>query len=189
MDLADPVIANHHHKQRFVARVCTVAERPRVHDTPDPKATLWSLFAAKEAAYKVAVKLGYQPGFAHRAFEVAADLRSVRYREHVFALSIDVTDERVHAVAATSAGDITSDVAPAPAALSAGAAVRELLCAAVGRALACEPGELAVVRPRLAGSWDGFAPPHVVRCGEAVAVDVSLSHDGRFVAFAFAATS
>jgi len=184
VDLGDPAIADHHENDRFIARVCTEAERARVTAAEDPKRLLWTLFAAKEAAYKVAAKLGRAPGFAHRSFEVAADLTSVRYGDLDLHLSVDVTDGWVHAIASTGAEPVTAAAMTAPPGEHPSIAARRLLCEAVAEQIKCSPAELQVVRERVPGSWDGFGPPLVHRAGEPVDVDVSLSHDGRFVAFA-----
>ncbi len=58
--------------------------------------SLWTLFAAKEAAYKVVVKIGEAPGFAHRRFEVRPDSAAVRYGDRELILDVDADAERVH---------------------------------------------------------------------------------------------
>jgi len=58
---------------RFVARVFTARERELVARSPDPDHTLWMLWAAKEAAYKVAKKLSPAAIFAHARYEVVPD--------------------------------------------------------------------------------------------------------------------
>ena len=64
VDLRDPDIARHHERSRFVARVCTPDEVARVAASDDPHRVLWTLFAAKEAGFKVVAKL--TPGIASR---------------------------------------------------------------------------------------------------------------------------
>ncbi len=184
VDLGDPAIADHHENERFVARVCTNEERARVAAADDPRALLWTLFAAKEAAYKVVVKLGRAPGFAHRKFEISPDATSVRYGDLELHLSVDSNAERIHAIASTGTEPVTSAATPTPPGEHPGVAARRLLCEALAEQLQCEPGELEVVRPRVPASWDGFGPPRVHRANEPIDADVSLSHDGRFVAFA-----
>lgn len=62
--------------------------------------------------------------------------------------------------------------------------VRQLLLAQLGGA-----DELEVVHRPVPRSWDGFGPPMVLRQGAREEVDVSLSHDGRYAAWAFIPTS
>lgn len=175
VDLGDPQIAAHHLRPRFVARVCSEEERARVRDAQ----SLWSLFAAKEAAYKALVKLGFEPGFAHREIVVAADLRSVRWRDVTLRLHVEATGERVHAVAWEGEAEPSWGIEQtADPDLSASA--RALLCGALARG----GRELSVLRDPREGSWDGFGPPRLVSRGEPIDVDVSLSHDGRFVGYA-----
>jgi phosphopantetheinyl transferase (holo-ACP synthase) len=204
VDLADPAIARHHENERFAARVCSEDERRRVVTARD----LWSLFAAKEAAYKALVKLGESPGFGHRAIRVAPDLASVTWRELRLTLRVTGDRDHVHAVAWSE-----DAVGPAPIARvvriedsrhgegksgSEGASegqgrgaseseserARAVLCDLVATALGCAPGELAIVRDPSPGTWDGYGPPRVLRGGSPIDADVSLSHDGAFVAAA-----
>ncbi len=178
VDLADPAIAERHRRERFVARVCAPAELDRVRSARD----LWTLFAAKEAGYKALVKLGHAPGFGHRVIVVAPDLASVEWRGHRLRLRIERDEQCVHAVAWS--GEAAPLAARDRAAEGEGQAARRLACGLAARAAGCEGSRLAVVRDRVAGAWDGYGPPYVERAGRRLPVDVSLSHDGRFVAAA-----
>lgn len=184
VDLDDPAIAEHHLRARFVERVCTESERAALATAADPKRALWSLFAAKEAAYKVAIKLGLEPGFAHRRFVVEG--ATVRYAEHVLSLRVDDGEGWVHATVTTHGPAAVSTVELLQVGGDASAHARDALLRAIadrlGRTVAKRA--LAVVRDPRPGSWDGFGPPRVTGDGEPLAVDVSLSHDGRFVGFA-----
>ncbi len=181
VDLADPAIARHHHRERFVARICSEKERPLVATARD----LWGLFAAKEAAYKALVKLGDSPGFGHRAIVVAPDLASVAWRGRCLALQVTGDAEHVHAVAWTEGWRPISRVVRAEgAARSEGERARAALRELVAMAIGCVPEELEVVRDPAVGAWDGYGPPRLVRSATPVDADVSLSHDGRYVAAA-----
>jgi phosphopantetheinyl transferase (holo-ACP synthase) len=163
VDLGGPAIDRLH--ARFIERVCTAEEQRAIAESPDPKRRLWTLFAAKEAAYKAAVKLGLDPGFAHRRFVVSSDLDRVDFGEHTFALRVIDGEDWVHAIV----GDATIT------GVERGESAREPLLRALGMT------HLGIEREPRAGSWDGFGPPRVAGAPE---VDVSLSHDGRFAAFA-----
>jgi phosphopantetheinyl transferase (holo-ACP synthase) len=181
VDLADPAIARHHEDTRFVARVCGDDERARVTTAR----ALWTLFAAKEAAYKALMKLGESPGFGHRAIRVAPELDVVSWGKQRLRLTVTGDSEHVHAVAWTDAS--RTPVARAGR-LQAGEGesegARRVLRALAAEALGCNPDALAVLRDPAPGAWDGFSPPRLERSGERVDADVSLSHDGRFVAAA-----
>lgn len=181
VDLTDPGIARHHENRRFVERVCSEAERPRVTTASD----LWSLFAAKEAAYKALVKMGCSPGFGHRALGVAPDFASVAWKDRRLALVVAVAFDYVHAVAWTTGPEplsrvVKADGPPGGESERARAVLRNLLATALG----CAPGAIEVVRDPIPGSWDGYGPPRVTRAGAPIDADVSLSHDGPFVAAA-----
>jgi phosphopantetheinyl transferase (holo-ACP synthase) len=181
VDLTDPAIVRHHENDRFVERVCSDEERSRVATARD----LWSLFAAKEAAYKAAVKLGGSPGFGHRSIHVAADLASVAWRDLRLALEVTGGPDHVHAVAWTEGTRPLTRVVRTKGSRQgeserARTALRELLSAALG----CPADEFEVVRDASPGSWDGYGPPRVLHAGAKIDADVSLSHDGHFVAVA-----
>jgi phosphopantetheinyl transferase (holo-ACP synthase) len=181
VDLTDPGIVRHHENRRFVERVCSENERARVTTARQ----LWSLFAAKEAAYKALVKVGGEPGFGHRSIEVAPDFASVTWRDLRLDLSVTGDLDHVHAVAWTEGARPLVRVMRATGAQqgeSAGA--RALLRELLSTALGCRPEAIEVVRDPSPGSWDGYGPPRVLRDGGPVDTDVSLSHDGRFVAAA-----
>jgi phosphopantetheinyl transferase (holo-ACP synthase) len=184
VDLDEPAIATTHLRERFVARVCDASERDALARAPHPKVLLWSFFAAKEAAYKVVAKLGPPPPFAHRRFVVALDLRSVSFGSFSFRLKIEVEATYVHAVATTDVEFPLHAVANVPEGADLGVEARGLLRTSIARRLGWRESDLAVVRPPRAESFDGLAPPALLREGRPTGIDVSLSHDGRYVAFA-----
>jgi hypothetical protein len=65
-----------------------------------------------------------------------------------------------------------------------GIAARRLLSTSLARHLGCSPAMLAVVRDPEPDAWDDLGPPRLLWYGVPLPTDVSLSHDGRFVAFA-----
>lgn len=185
VDLGDATIAQHHRRLRFVERVLGEHERAALAASTEPHALLWSFFAAKEAAFKVVSKLFGPVVFAHRRFVVATDLGSVRYGSVELAAAVGVEGHAVHAVV------WHGDAAPPIRALAAldgsrdaSQAARRLLCERASRRLGVPAADLAVARSELPGSWDGFGPPELLLRGVPVDGDVSLSHDGRWVACA-----
>ncbi len=187
IDLSDPSIAMSHTRARVVERVCCDLERAALGAATDPKRLLWSFFAAKEAAYKVvASSVTPPPAFAYRQFVVSPDLRSVTYEDRVFALQIEGDDRYLHAVAWTGRGAWLAGCGLVEAGTSPSDEARRRLCAAVAPWLGCDRESLRIVRPPAPGSWDGFAPPMLLREGRPSGVNVSLTHDGRFAGFAAA---
>lgn len=185
VDLGDARTATAHLRPRFVARVCSQAERARVEVAARPRVLLWSLFAAKEAAFKAVSKRQPDIVFAHGRFEVAEDLRSVRYLDSTLSLRVRQLGACVHAVALL--GGVTTvvhTVQQVTTETNLSEAVRALARGRLAAALSCPEAALAIDRPALPGSWTGRGPPRLLRDGELVGGDISLSHDGRFVAFA-----
>ena len=101
------------------------------------------------------------------------------------ALRIIVTDDYVHALAVTGDGDIAAlvhrvDVVDAGKnAGGASAFVRRQLLVEIARRLECPIGDLAIRKERL-----GPGAPSVFLRDQPLAAEISLSHDGRFTAFA-----
>lgn len=184
VDLGDAAIAAAPLRERYVRRVLTDAECARLEKAADPKALFWAHFAAKEATYKAVAQVRPAPGFAHRRFLVAEDLASVRFDDLVLSSKVEVSAERVHAVAWLGEAPELAAVACIGDGADPGVAARTALCAALSERLGCALSELAVVRDAVPGSWDGYGPPRVEREGRPVPASVSLSHDGRFVAYA-----
>jgi phosphopantetheinyl transferase (holo-ACP synthase) len=184
VDLDEPDARGAHLRERLVHRVLTESERARLASSTAPHALFWMFFAAKEAAYKVVTKLRSDAVFAHRAFEVGPELEHVRYAELHLSLRSRIACDHVSALAWTAEEPTLYGVERIPERTDASLASRAALITALADRLGCARAELSVVRPALPGSWGGFGPPRVVRHGEPLAVDVSLSHDGRYAAFA-----
>jgi phosphopantetheine--protein transferase-like protein len=172
--------------ERFVERVFNELERSLIAAAGDRAAMLWSFFAAKEAGYKVVSKIRPGIAFAHRRFEVGPGLDALTYDDVTLRLWIDRTSDRVHAVACTHDGAPFAAASTVPRGADPGVAARDLLKTAVAARIGCSAGDLAIVRDKVDGSWDGFGPPRLFRGGRPIGADVSLSHDGGFVAFAAA---
>jgi hypothetical protein len=182
VDLGDPANASPH--ARFVERVFAESERAAIAGSRDPSLLTWSFFAAKEAAFKVACKMGPRPVFAHRRFVVDPSLGSVRFADLTLRLRIEREQDCLHALAWTE-GECPFGIATAvDRGHDLGIAARRLVATSLARRLRCSPAMLAIVRDPAPEAWDSLGPPRLLRYGVPVPFDVSLSHDGRFVAFA-----
>lgn len=178
----DPHIAAHHLKRRFVDRVCSPGEAGRVRASREPGLLLWSLWAAKEAAYKAVVKLRPGTPFAHRRFVVAESLAAVRYEDLQLSLELEANEEWVHAVARTGETAVLSSVERKEDGADQKEAVRALAIEALAARFDLPRDCLEIVRRSNAGGRPG--PPELLMEGQPTGVDISLSHDGPFVAFA-----
>jgi phosphopantetheinyl transferase (holo-ACP synthase) len=189
---------------RFDARVFAAEERAALAASPSPHRLRWILWAAKEAAYKVARKLDASTVFSPSRFVVRVESNVVEHEARRYRLQVLQTSDWVHALACDDVGrgfhppptgpsgpvqrgDLKARIfsgAHAPLGVpwkarptSFSLAVREIALDALAAALDEEPRELAIVtRNRI---------PQVERRGAPAPVDLSLSHHGRFVAYAF----
>ncbi len=68
VDLNETGVRGKFNDTRFTSRVFTESEQAFVKKSDTPDITLWSMWAAKESAYKVISKLRGTPVFSHRKF-------------------------------------------------------------------------------------------------------------------------
>jgi phosphopantetheinyl transferase (holo-ACP synthase) len=197
VDLAAPGNLGKSADGRFCGRVFTAEERALIAGAARPDTLLWAFWAAKEATYKAVSRGDPAVCSIPRQYRVFLDTgneagTAARLAGKVItprgelSLRVAVTADWVHALAAESEEDIEricqqvelregtgSDVNPS-------AFVREALLREIARFLDCAAGDLSVVKgPGAPGV------PCVLFRGRLLAVEVSLSHDGRFAAFAF----
>jgi len=180
---------------RFDARVFSERERALIAGNPS-QPLRWVLWAAKEAAYKAAKKLDRAMVWAPARFEVELDSRlggCVRHGERAFLLRVEQTSAYVHVLAQDSAAlaalrSAASDALHSAASNALHCGVAEHAspdASAEARAFACRTlaARLGISEARLAVAKNGRIP---VLCadGALASADLSLSHHGRFVAFA-----
>ena len=181
VDLADA--AGRH--PRFTARVFTPAERALMDADPVLCGVLW---AAKESAYKVAKKLDPRTIFAPRRFVVeldAANLGSVRVGGRRFSIVASVERAVCHVIACTElprgmivVSGLRRLVGDAREPLRPGSIARRFTIDEMTPWLGARAGDLELVSENRV--------PCFRLSGRPVPTDVSLSHHGRFVAFACA---
>ncbi|TFG62533.1 MAG: 4-phosphopantetheinyl transferase family protein [Gemmatimonadales bacterium] len=142
----------------------------------------WTLWAAKESVFKLIQQCDESISFRPRAFAVrieASDLAEVTYEGSVYPVDLDISKQRLHAVARTPETDVTpvSGVDrpnPIPTPSTASSLVRAQAVRAIGEHLGIAPEEIAI---------EGKIP-RATRNGRRLPVDISLSHHGRYVAHA-----
>jgi phosphopantetheinyl transferase (holo-ACP synthase) len=201
VDLQEPENQGKSRDDRFLARVFTVEERELITRAAAPDTLLWALWAAKEAAYK-AVSRG-DPSLCSipRRYPVHFDGGSVAVTKTAgagadgrltgrmitprgeLALRITVTNDYVHALAAGPDADFAGIIQRVDRIEDRGnsgdpsAFVRRQLLAEISRRLDCPLEDLAVRESA------GSGAPRVFLDGRPLALEISLSHDGRFTAF------
>lgn len=196
VDLLHPGVQPGAQHPRFDARVFSDGERRALARSSAPLRLRWTAWAAKEAAYKVMKKLDAETVWAPRRFVFHRESRTrgrVEYQGRSLVLHIDANRERIHVVAA---GPSRADAAQGAFAAECGDSAQGAFVAERGDA---DPSEavrrlaLSAILPRL--GLDAEAArierrrriPYLVHGGRTAAVDLSLSHHGRFVACAFRA--
>jgi phosphopantetheine--protein transferase-like protein len=197
VDLKDPENIGKSRDDRFLGRVFTAGERERIASAPSPDTLLWSLWAAKEAAYKAVSSADPAVCSIPRRYRVVLDAEdATRKIVHLtgkvitprgeLVLEISVSADWVHALAAGAEEALNrlcrrvERLEEGKGAVNPSAFVRGALIREIARRLDCAVGDLSVVK-----NQDGPGAPRVLFRGEMLAAEVSLSHDGRFAAFAF----
>ncbi|HEM47401.1 MAG TPA: 4-phosphopantetheinyl transferase family protein [Alphaproteobacteria bacterium] len=195
VDLEDPDNRPTAIHPRFDRRVFTDAELARLNDASDEDARhrlRWSLWAAKESALKYLRQIDARISWHPREFAVRVETTAVarvRHGDRELAVTLDVTSRRVHAVTPAGADDALTALhrvesgAP-PDAEEASTGVRRLAARATGRLLGIADEEITITGPGGRAAPRGADIPRALRGGERLAVDVSLSHDGRWLACA-----
>jgi phosphopantetheinyl transferase (holo-ACP synthase) len=189
VDLSDPDTDPATRHPRFDGRAFSAAERQLLAAEGDSNPLRWRLWAAKEAAYKVARRRDANAVFHPREFEVSVCSReraSVRWQHEVFSVRFESCSSIVHAIAVLEGISMDSTLARcrrlnpgdgaelSPADQSSGA--RSLAVGALS-------GWLGVAENRIEiRSREKI--PEVWIAGERSDVELSLSHHGHAVAFA-----
>ena len=197
VDLKDPENIGKSRDDRFLGRVFTAGERELIASVPSPDTLLWSLWAAKEAAYKAVSSADPAVCSIPHRYRVVleaedATRKIVRLAGKVITprgelvLEVAVSADWVHALAAGAEEALkricrrVKRLEGGKGAVNPSAFVRGALLREIARRLDCSVGDLSVVK-----NPDGLGAPRVLFRGDLLAAEVSLSHDGRFAAFAF----
>ena len=188
VDLGDPESRPEAIHARFDARVFTSDERKALSALASAHELRWTLWAAKESAYKVAKKLDPAVRFLPRDFvvrRIAEGRAVVMHKTGPFDVRLHRTDEWVSAVAILAAANAPWTHRPISTGIEClevpGAdpsrTVRESACAALALRMNLPPGQVLIAAARgiPVASWRNRRLP----------VDLSLSHHGRFVAWAW----
>jgi phosphopantetheine--protein transferase-like protein len=209
VDLTDPHNMGKSRNLRFVNRVFTPSEQRRIFHSANPDTMIWALWAGKEAAYKIISKCYPSASSAPRLYEVCLDCTDICTKADEFPseetaisgsvdtsygkihIRIFITHNYVHCVGATGPLETTdavvwhvdrishvSEASPAYESVFVRNALKKHLSAYVDE----RPENIEIRREK--GSH-GLKPPFVYVHGRRDEIDISLSHDGQFTAYAF----
>jgi phosphopantetheinyl transferase len=220
VDLLDRRCVGKVHDARFLTRVLNDVERAALATAPDPTATLWRLWTAKEATFKVVSKVrGAPPAFVHAAFrvdlpgpQVKSGIGNVEWEDISVFIHWHEMPGRIAALAWNGvaadgppewAWGTAADLDPEPTALMDelleklsererlpvhsrnSALVRLAARAALARALGVDEARIEVV---CGEGPKGRVPPEALIDGRSAPADVSLSHHGKWLAWAIRPT-
>ena len=178
VDLRDPETRDRH--PGFDARVFTPHERATLEASDDPHVMRQRLWAAKESAYKAARRGDRRVFFSPVRFEVTLRDPERGHVEHAsgrYEVRIARSGDCLHAVACRGADPDASERAIAEiAACPPGRAARRLALRALAPALGVEAADLGIGRRERI--------PTLELRGAPTGIPLTLSHHGRFAAFA-----
>lgn len=209
VDLTDPQNRGKSLDHRYVSRVLTPAERKRLDQFPEKDVLLWALWSGKEAAFKVLAKEDPALPFIPRAYEVHLDDYGLRGTstdagscnphvegvvltpEGTIPLQIYRRCTYIHALALSEGEEFFDyvfwrvEVLPEMKGVDSleveSRIVREALKRCVATHLGWNQKDMEIRRTET-GNRPG--PPRLYYQGKRTTLDLSLSHDGHFGAYA-----
>jgi len=193
VDLKEPANAGKSKDSRFLKKILTNAEIEFVQNAGDPDAALWSHWACKETAFKVIKKSRPDAAFLPRRWQVIFNKTQSKYSEgevivpgkgsvyirlfsnlqYVHCVGVDVLtalDKLIWNV----------DDLPEKEKINPSLYLRYCLGQSLARHFSLNFHHIKIKRTRKNGE---LQPPRVYVDGRETNIDISLSHDERFVAY------
>ena len=193
---------------RFLKKILTDTEIEQVKNSSHPDELLWSFWACKEAAYKVIQKQTSNAAFVPRRWSVGfhtfvnstVGLQTLRknYRDGaVWVPDFDAVYFRLfnfpsylHCIAADAAGALNHIMAyvdrmpdqESSAGADPSLFVRLRMIHSLAVALYIPEKDLQIIRDTENG---GLTPPRLYISGVPSGIEISISHDGQYVAYAY----
>jgi phosphopantetheinyl transferase (holo-ACP synthase) len=195
VDLREPANAEKSRESRFLKKILTNAEIEFVQNAKNPDLALWSHWACKETAYKVVKKSLSDAAFLPRQWQVTFNKResihsdgevTIPGHDSVY-IRLFSNSNYVHCVGAdvlTSLDKLiwSVEALPEEERINPSLYLRNCLGQSLAKHFSLNSHNIKIKRTRENGE---IQPPHVYLNGSKTDIDISLSHDGRFVAYAF----
>lgn len=183
MDLKNPQSQKKSDNEKFLNRVCIQHEKKLITSSDTPHIMLWTLWSIKEATYKIAEKIALASGFTPTRYR-CEQLTEGSWQCNFLDLSVNVhvtaTEDFVHALGVndmTMWNKVDYSISQLPIGISESKAVRD----SAYQLLARRGMELCNIVRRCENGK--FLPPQLFdNNGLLKGSDITLSHDGRFVA-------
>ena len=207
VDLKTPHALMKSRDLRFVRRICTTNEQTLVKKAAHQDRMLWSLWAAKEASFKAMLKrnpcissIPRQHSITLLNPEMLGDKKRVRCwgfadtpGTHI-RIMIEAGSEFVHCIGISDGNVFRQNIRacvekvrvdnindPLSSKHVESAAVRTAVRAEIAQHENCRPSDITIIR---SPHRRGLGPPSVFVRGHKSNTDISMSHDGRFIAYA-----
>ena len=195
MDLKEPANAGKSRDSRFLKKILTNAEIEFVQNAENPGAVLWSHWACKETAYKVIKKSRPDAAFLPRQWAVTFKSTKSKYSDgeviipgkSKIYIRLFSNSQYVHCVGADCLTALDKliwsvDVLPEEEGINPSLFLRHCLGQNLAQYFSLNFHQIKIKRTRENGE---LQPPHVYVDGRKTDIDISLSHDGRFGAYAY----
>jgi hypothetical protein len=201
VDWKDPANAGKSRDSRYLKKILTAAEIKQVYDSRNPDVALWSLWACKETAYKVIRKTNPRAAFLPLRWTVKLNGRDfapangkiiIPGESPVF-VQLLITGNYVHCVGSDDLS-VLGKIIQGIDRLPSSAKQKTIDPSQFGRACLIRKlaslnnsnsSALTIRRKKKEGE---LQPPQVYRNNKKAPFDISLSHDGKFTAYAFIKT-
>jgi phosphopantetheinyl transferase (holo-ACP synthase) len=194
VDLKDPANKWKSRDSRFLKKILTDAEMEFVKNSENSDEALWSFWACKETAYKVIKKTFPDAAFLPKRWPVtfgktkskkSDGLVQVPDKGDVY-IRLFSNSEYIHCVGADKLSvldKIICGVENLPGEKTDPSLFSRLcLAQSLAKHFSLNLHQIKIKRTRIKGE---LQPPCVYIDGRKTDIDISLSHDGRFVAYAF----
>jgi phosphopantetheine--protein transferase-like protein len=194
VDLTHPQAIARYEDYRFVSRVLTLTEQEKLRSSSFPNQCLWSFWAAKESAYKAISRFFPLVSSSPKQYEVSMEdigfpsifHGMVTTPEMPVQIQGAVRTDYVHCLGVTGKEVdnqiIETGIYPISKDKDESSFVRELAKDRMAECLKTDFSQIQIRRKIIANQP---GPPEVFVQGEKIPICISLSHDGRFAAFAF----
>jgi phosphopantetheinyl transferase (holo-ACP synthase) len=183
---------------RYLKKILTTAEIEFVAGADNPEVALWSFWACKETAYKIIKKSEDETSFLPRLWTVQSKKSEKKQKEfevilpgkEAISTRLFLTRNYVHCIGADNLSALDKIIcgvdqlpdADAENIIEPSLFARRCLASALADYFHLNYRNIEIRREKREGE---LHPPCVHYMGKKYPVDISLSHDGRFVAYAF----
>jgi len=194
VDLKEPAIAGKSSEPRFLKKILTDTETEFIKNAIRPEVALWSLWASKEAAYKVKSKSFPGIPFIPRRWQVVFNKPQKDYTDGkviipeggIVHIRLYSNLQYVHCVGADSPAVLDKliwsvEMLPEKE-INPSLFLRERLGKKLARNFSLNFHDIIIKRTKINGR---LLKPQVYVGGKETDIDISLSHDGRFVAYSY----